>query len=1126
MSQPVADRNLLFGVLAMQMDFITREQLIAAMQAWVFDKNKPLGEILVANKALADDNRALLEALVQKHLALHDNNAEKSLAAVSSVGSLKKDLEKIADQDVQASLAHVSAAPAKDVDIYATVASAKPATGMRFRILRPHAKGGLGEVFVAHDEELHREVALKEIQERQADNLESRSRFLVEAEITGGLEHPGIVPVYGLGAYADGRPYYAMRFIRGDSLKDAIERFHKADAAGMDAGQRTLALRSLLGRFVDVCDAISYAHSRGVLHRDLKPGNIMLGKYGETLVVDWGLAKPMGQPLEPTVRTEPGEGSLIPHSIGASSQTVMGSALGTPQYMSPEQAAGRHDQLGPASDVYSLGATLYCLLTGQAPFSEKDVGTVLQKVQRGDFPRPREVKQNVPLPLEAICRKAMALLPANRYAAPRNLADDIEHWLADEPVSAWPEPWTAKARRWIGRHRTLVTGTAAAVLVALVGLIVTTVLLTAANERERQAKLKAEQNFQLARAAVDRYHTSVSQDDLLKEPGMEPLRKKLLEAAREFYEKFKKERAGDPSVQAELGKATFRLAQITGELDSEFDAIKLHEEAAKLFETLPAAQADSDTTSDLAGCYHHLGRLNRLIDQTAKSEEYYKKALALWEQLVKEQPNENRHQAGLARTQMGLGNNYQHTRRLDQAQRFYEQALDNWKSLQAKSKAAEYRRDWAVTQSNLGMIYMAIGGKEPDAKTAFAAAQEIQKKLVADAPNISQYQNDLARTDFNRGFYQEAAKLWQGLVNGHPAVTDPHKTLSDAYSALSKMYLQDPKQKKQAVDAAESAVAIQRKLATNHQGVSSYQGELARSLFALGEAYHFNGLMDQAEQKYQESISIQDKLVREIRDVPHFQYDLARSLTNLGYLYAQKKKEDKAADNYKKAMGLWEKLFKDNSSELDYVVGRAKTCRHVGDLSSAGGDYKDALIWYTRALDTFDAKYQQKLENPVVKEQLSNIYWMRADALTHLDCARDSLPDWDRALGLAAENMKPAIRLPRAAALARAGEYQQAAKEVDELVAQASSGDALYRFASVYALSAGAAAGDTKRISAERQQLAERFADQAVKLLASAFEISSFKTPANLKKLKTDPDLQALRDRPAFKKLLSDLESN
>src|SRR5262249_36486537 len=153
------------------------------------------------------------------------------------------------------------------------------------------------EVLVARDEELNREVALKQIQDHHSHDRESQVRFMLEAEITGGLEHPGIVPVYGLGHYPDGRPYYAMRFIRGDSLKDAIERFHKADKAGnRDPGKRAIELRDLLNRFVDVCNAIGYAHHRGVLHRDLKPGNIMLGKYGETLVVDWGLAKPLTGP--------------------------------------------------------------------------------------------------------------------------------------------------------------------------------------------------------------------------------------------------------------------------------------------------------------------------------------------------------------------------------------------------------------------------------------------------------------------------------------------------------------------------------------------------------------------------------------------------------------------------------------------------------------------------------------------------------------------------------------------------------------------------------------------------------------------------------------------------------------
>jgi serine/threonine protein kinase len=437
------DRNLLFGILALQMDFISREALVKAMNAWVLEKAKSLGQILVEQKALPSGRHALLEALVQEHLKQHGNDPEQSLAAVSSVGSVRDELKQIADPDLHASLAHVSAALLADAGSWGTRAPSVgtfTSSGLRFRILRPHAKGGLGQVSVARDEELHREVALKEIQDRHADDLDSRSRFVQEAEITGGLEHPGIVPVYGLGQYADGRPYYAMRFIRGDSLKEAIERFHKAEGPKRDPGERSLELRKLLGRFLDVCNAIAYAHSRGVLHRDLKPGNIMLGQYGETLVVDWGLAKPVDQPER---SADSPEGLLKPASASGSAPTQMGSAIGTPQYMSPEQAAGRLDLLGPASDVYSLGATLYSLLIGQPPVSDPDQGVVLQKVQRSDFPPPRRLRPDVPRALEAICLKAMALKPEERYATPRALADDVEHWLADEPVGAAPLGQTA-----------------------------------------------------------------------------------------------------------------------------------------------------------------------------------------------------------------------------------------------------------------------------------------------------------------------------------------------------------------------------------------------------------------------------------------------------------------------------------------------------------------------------------------------------------------------------------------------------------------------------------------------------------------------------------------------------------
>jgi tetratricopeptide (TPR) repeat protein/tRNA A-37 threonylcarbamoyl transferase component Bud32 len=467
-STAAADRNLLFGLLALQADFISREALVAALEAWVFNKSRPVDQFLLDQGALAADTHALLLALVQKHLALHDHDPGCSLAAIFASDSTRHDLRQIADADFQADLTRLSVVSRRDQQPGAAPPAAAPAapvsSGQRFRVLRPHARGGLGQVSVAEDQELHREVALKEIQGHHADDPDSRWRFVLEAEITGRLEHPGVVPVYGLGTDADGRPWYAMRFIQGDSLKQAIARFHQTEGSGREPGQRELAFRQLLGRFLAVCNTVAYAHARGILHRDLKPENIMLGPYGETLVVDWGLAKPVGHQERPAGSAEQ---TLRPVAASGSNPTQLGSVVGTPPFMSPEQARGQLDRLGPASDVYSLGATLYQLLTGQPPFQEADVWQVLARVQRGDFPPPRAVQRDVPAALEAVCLKAMALDPAERYHSALALAADLEHWLADEPVRAWREPWRRRAGRWARRHKAWVAAAAAGVLVAL-----------------------------------------------------------------------------------------------------------------------------------------------------------------------------------------------------------------------------------------------------------------------------------------------------------------------------------------------------------------------------------------------------------------------------------------------------------------------------------------------------------------------------------------------------------------------------------------------------------------------------------------------------------------------------------
>jgi Flp pilus assembly protein TadD/tRNA A-37 threonylcarbamoyl transferase component Bud32 len=341
----------------------------------------------------------------------------------------------------------------------ATAAGEGPLVGSRYRPLRLHARGGLGEVYLARDEELSREVALKRM--RRPHAADACHRFLREGEITGSLEHPGVVPVYGLTRDADGQPCYAMRFIRGQTLQEAIARFQEADEAG-----RSLALRHLLGRFVAVCNTIAYAHSRGVVHRDLKPANIMLGDYGETLVVDWGLAKRLGHAGE---AQSPDDGAPGAPRDGRGDGTAPGDVLGTPAFMSPEQATGRHDAVGPASDIYGLGATLYALLRGQPPFAGDSVAEVLRQVERGDFPPPRQLRRDTPRALEAICLKAMAREPAARYATALELAADLERWLADEPVRAYPEPVRLRLARWARRHRTVLAS--AAVLAVIVGIL-------------------------------------------------------------------------------------------------------------------------------------------------------------------------------------------------------------------------------------------------------------------------------------------------------------------------------------------------------------------------------------------------------------------------------------------------------------------------------------------------------------------------------------------------------------------------------------------------------------------------------------------------------------------------------
>ncbi len=361
-----------------------------------------------------------------------------------------------------------------------------------FRDIRILAKGGLGVVCTAYDEQLHREVAVKFLASDYVGSHEFESQFRAEAEITGKLQHPGVVPLHGMGQDKDGTPFYVMRLIRGETLDDAIRRYHRE--SNRSYKERRMAQRKLLGHFVALCNTVGYAHTRGIVHRDIKPANVMLGQYGETLLVDWGLAIPVGRPDH--LRSDVEKTMQLSHQSRTGGST--GSGAGTPAFMSPEQAR-ESPEVNQSSDIYSLGATLYYLLTGQASVHGiRSLDEIREMVTQGRIPPPRSVARHVAPELEAICLRAMALRPEERYPTACSMADDIENYLADLEVSAYDEPLRRRLARWSRRHGALLQG----MVVGLVAVMVIASWAAVRAQRDSHEKAKLLQQAQAARAAA------------------------------------------------------------------------------------------------------------------------------------------------------------------------------------------------------------------------------------------------------------------------------------------------------------------------------------------------------------------------------------------------------------------------------------------------------------------------------------------------------------------------------------------------------------------------------------------------------------------------------------------------
>jgi eukaryotic-like serine/threonine-protein kinase len=452
------DRNLLFGVFAVQLKLVTPQKLVEAAGSWATNQEKHLGDILAEIGAIAESDKELIEDLIKRQIEMHNGDAGEVL---NSFGG-----ERAVHETFAASIAikgqtveFISLGrKADDNKVYDDILSDSNLTVEhpgKYTIKGEHGRGGIGRVLIAMDTHIGRDIAVKELlpdpatgktptpgsdESPMRQTAAAAVRFLREARITGKLEHPGIVPVYELGKRSDGTIYYTMRLVRGQTLAQAIE--------GRSLSERL----KLLPHFLDLCHTVAYAHSTGVIHRDIKPQNVMIGEFGETVLLDWGLGKAKGS--EDLSRGDlQKELDLLKSESG--DQTVAGTPIGTPSYMSPEQADGKIDEIDERSDIWSLGAVLFEIVTGKRPFTGFNAFEIIGKVLIKEPDLDEDEKKQYPKELISICFKCLNKKKGDRYKNAKLLAEDVRNFQTGGLVLAYDYSIGLMVRRWVLKHKTI-----------------------------------------------------------------------------------------------------------------------------------------------------------------------------------------------------------------------------------------------------------------------------------------------------------------------------------------------------------------------------------------------------------------------------------------------------------------------------------------------------------------------------------------------------------------------------------------------------------------------------------------------------------------------------------------------
>jgi serine/threonine protein kinase len=717
----------------------------------------------------------------------------------------------------------------------------------RYQAQRLHRQGGLGAVWLARDTVLGRDVAMKSIRPDRAATPEQLARFTQEARVTSRLEHPSIVPVYDLipgdaeaGTPVNG-PRYVMRFVSGRTLTESVADYHRKRVAG--AATR-LDLAGLLDAFVSVCRAVAYAHSRGILHRDLKGANVVLGGFGEVFLVDWGLAKSSA---------DDGAGPDVgaaPETASAYAQTQAGAVMGTPAFMAPEVAAGQ-----PAtkqSDVYGLGAILYELLAGHAPYRGSSVADVLGQVTAGEPAPVRSANPAAPAALEAVSRKAMARHLTERYASAEEVATEVRRWLADEPVSAYREPWHARAARWTRRHRTPVIAAAVLLLTTAVASSIAAALVWREQKQTRAEQINAARNADAAIEVVRNLSTYVESYEMGASNSAVNRRWAALDVALASYQRLLELHPEDPTVRWNVARMHRMRANLSRFLDKLDDAERSYHEAIRLFDQLAAAYPEKSDYREVAALTlldfgQFLQRLGRYRAAAKMADD----TIRVFEDLLRAHPNEPKYQRQVAHLLMNRSDRELQVGRLAES----EQA--------ARRSAALYSRLVDVPGSRL----------EPIDPLFHAMAEH----------NLALALREQGRTDEALKAHDRAVERMAGMTkvsNSRDAWSFYHRVRTERAWTMGRF----PGRAPAAIADLKSAILGWDQLIKQTKETPVDLQRKGVATFYCGGLEALIGRRDAALKDVSAAAKIQEGLVKKQAQIPGYRYDLGRTYTALGQL--------------------------------------------------------------------------------------------------------------------------------------------------------------------------------------------------------------------------------------------------